>query len=171
MSEQAHWYCVRTKTKRERVATQSLKLVEGVEVLCPRLKYQKVTKRGKVWWSEAMFPGYIFVKFVREEHERLVMHTQGVMCLVKFGADVPIVPEGFMVELQKSLSEVENDEVLLRPTMNEGDDIEVAFGAFEGEMGTVVEVLPATDRVKILIDLMGSPQVVDVDLFSLLRTN
>lgn len=168
MKESALWYCVRTQTKRERVASESLKVLDGVEVLSPRLKYRKATKRGKIWWSEAMFPGYIFAKFVREQSERVVMHTQGVMCLVKFGADVPTVPENFINELQDSLKKVENDEIILQPKIAIGDDVEVAFGAFEGEVGTILEVLPGIDRVRMLIELMGQPQVVDVDMFSLL---
>jgi len=61
------WYCVRTQTKREHLAAKSLKQLEGVEAFCPRLKYRKATRRGKIWWIEAMFPGYIFAFFARKE--------------------------------------------------------------------------------------------------------
>ncbi len=168
MSEERQWYCVRTQTKRERIASENLRLLEGVEVLSPRIKYKKATKRGKVWWSEAMFPGYIFAKFSRSESERAVTYAHGVMCLVKFGTEVPVIQESFITELRESLEDLENEELIISPSMQVGDHVEVAYGAFEGETGQILEVLPALDRVKMLIELMGQDQVVDVDMFSLL---
>jgi hypothetical protein len=38
--QEKHWYCVKTQTKRERLAAEHLREVEGVEVLCPLLRYQ-----------------------------------------------------------------------------------------------------------------------------------
>jgi hypothetical protein len=34
--------------------------------------------------------------------------------------------------------------------------------------GTIVSVAPAAERVKILLDFLGQPQAIDVDLFSIL---
>jgi transcription antitermination factor NusG len=49
-----------------------------------------------------------------------------------------------------------------------GDEVEVAHGPLQGMRGTIISVIPATERVKILLDFLGQPQAVDVDLFSLL---
>ena len=67
---EAAWYVLRTQTKRESLAAASLREMGGIEVLSPRLRYRKVTRRGKVWWVEAMFPGYILARFSLEEQER-----------------------------------------------------------------------------------------------------
>ena len=40
-----------------------------------------------------------------------------------------------------------------------------------GIQGKVVEVLPSSERVKLLVEFLGSSQVVDADLFSLLLPN
>lgn len=166
------WYCVRTQTKREYLASKSLNQLEGIQAFCPRLKYRKATRRGKVWWVEAMFPGYIFAFFSRKESERIVVHTHGVMKLLKFGNYAPEISATFIAELIEQIaSEGEGDEddaLLLQPTVKAGDEVEIAHGAMQGLQGKVLEVLPASERVKLLIEFLGGDQVVDTDLYSLL---
>jgi transcription antitermination factor NusG len=58
--------------------------------------------------------------------------------------------------------------VTLSPIIQIGDEVEVAHGPLQGMQGVVVAVPSATERVKILIEFLGSPQAVDMDLFSLL---
>lgn len=168
------WYCVRTQTKREHLASKALSQLEGIETFCPRLRYKKATRRGKVWWVEAMFPGYIFAKFVRNEMERAVVHSQGVMTLLKFGQHVPPISNIFIEELYEHIRDQEteeNDLLTLQPIVKKGDEVEIAHGAMQGLTGEVVEILPALERVKILIDFLGNQQVVDTDIFSLLLPN
>ncbi|MBT8036618.1 MAG: hypothetical protein KJO21_03645 [Verrucomicrobiae bacterium] len=168
------WYCVRTQTKREHLAAKSLAQLDGVQSFCPRLRYRKATRRGKVWWVEAMFPGYIFAFFSRQAHERAVIHTQGVMKLLQFGHYVPEIPPSFIADLCQQMVEQggEEEEVLtLVPTVKEGDEVEFAHGAMQGMQGAVIEVLPATDRIKLLVEFLGDTQVVEADLFSLLLPN
>ncbi|MBT8045500.1 MAG: hypothetical protein KJO79_11165 [Verrucomicrobiae bacterium] len=168
------WFCVRTQTKREHLAAMSLAQLEGVESFCPRLRYRKATRRGKVWWVEAMFPGYIFAFFSRLEHERQVVHTHGVMKLLKFGNYVPEIPSTFIADLYQQMQEQEegeDDMLTLEPTINEGDEVEIAHGALQGVQGQVVEVLPAHERVKLLVEFLGNQQIVETDLFSLLLPN
>lgn len=168
------WYCVRTQTKREYLASKALGQLEGVETFCPRLRYKKVTRRGKVWWIEAMFPGYTFARFSRQEMERAVVHTQGVLSLLKFGQEAPAIPDRMITDLhhhiQNQLSE-DGELLTLNPVINQGDEVEIAHGALQGLTGEVVEILPANERVKVLIDFLGQPQLVDADIFTLLLPN
>lgn len=168
------WYCVRTQTKREHLAAMSLNQLEGINAFCPRLKYRKATRRGKVWWVEAMFPGYIFAFFSVRLHERLITHTQGVLKLLKFGSHIPEVSSTFIAELIQQLESeesAEGDTLILQPTVKEGDQVEIAHGAMQGLQGTVVEVIPSKERVKLLTEFLGNNHVVDTDLFSLLLAN
>ena len=80
------WFCVRTQTKREHIAAGHLRELEAVEVFCPRLRYRKATRRGKIWWVEPLFPGYLLAKFNLAEMERAVTFCQGVRGLVRFDA-------------------------------------------------------------------------------------
>lgn len=166
-----HWFCVRTQTKREHIAANHLRELEGVEVFCPRLRYRKATRRGKIWWMEPLFPGYLLARFNLSEMERAVTFCQGVRGLVRFGAEIPPVPESFVESLRGEIrNRPEGDEELLSvaPVIQIGDEVEVAHGPLQGMRGTIVSVAPATERVKILLDFLGQPQAVDVDLFSIL---
>jgi transcriptional antiterminator RfaH len=166
------WFCVRCQTKREHIAAGHLRELEGVEVFCPRLRYRKATRRGKIWWVEPMFPGYVLAKFVISEMERAVTFCQGVRGLVRFGSEVPSVPESFVEAIKYEISNRKDaDEdglVTLTPTIEIGDEVEVANGPFQGMQGTVVAVPSSTERVKILLEFLGTPQAVDMDLFSIL---
>ena len=173
-NSESGWYCVRTQTKREHLAAKGLNQLEGVTSFCPRLRYKKATRRGKVWWIEAMFPGYIFASFSRKENERAVIHSLGVMTLLKFGTKIPTIPSTFIDELRQLILDQEtgeDDMLTLQPTVKMGDEVEIAHGAMQGITGEVVEVLPASERVKILIEFLGNPLLVDTDLFALLLPN
>ena len=129
------WYCVRTKPKREHIAAKAMDQLEGVQSFCPRLRYRKATRRGKVWWVEAMFPGYVFAFFSRTENERNIVHTNGVMTILKFGDYVPEIPGSFIAELHEQMqafSEGEDDTITLEPAVSVGDEVEIAHGAFQG---------------------------------------
>lgn len=171
-SQLPEWFCLRCQTKREHIAAGHLRELEGVEVFCPRLRYRKATRRGKIWWVEPMFPGYLLAKFNMAEMERAVTFSQGVRGLVRFGSEIPPVPESFVEAIKHEIRNrkgAEHDElVTLSPVIQIGDEVEVAHGPLQGMQGTVISVPSATERVKILIEFLGNPQAVDVDLFSIL---
>lgn len=168
------WFCVKTQTKREHIAAEHLRGLEGVEAFCPRLRYRKATRRGKIWWVEALFPGYLLARFALEENERAVTYCQGVRGLVRFGTEVPPVADGFVDALKAEVSRpVEDGEVIadtltVAPKIEKGEEVEMATGPLAGFQGKVVSVLPGKERVKVLLEFLGQEQVVEVDLFSLL---
>jgi len=163
------WYCLKTQTKREAIAAAHLRELENVEVFCPMLRYRKATRRGKVWWVEALFPGYVLARFSLDPDERLVMYSQGVRGLVRFGERVPAVADDFVEVLRQEVAKQGTAEVLtVGPRIMEGEEVELAHGPLGGVRATVVEVLPARERVKVLLEFLGREQVIEVDLFSLL---
>ena len=166
------WFCVRTQTKREHIAANHLRELEGVEVFCPRLRYRKATRRGKIWWVEPLFPGYLLARFDMAEMERAVTFCQGVRGLVRFGSKIPPVPESFVQALRKEVhdrSDSDDEEMFsVAPVIQAGDEVEIAHGPLQGMQGTIVSVAPAAERVKVLLEFLGQPQAVDVDLFSIL---
>lgn len=165
-SQEPRWYVVRSQTKRERLAAATLRDTLGIPVVAPLVKYRKVTRRGKVWWSEAMFPGYLFAKFVPEELGRAVKYAQGVLTIVKFGDSMPAVPESFMKALEEQLGNEEAVEI--RHEVQVGEIYEVASGPLCDSIGEVLEILPGRERVRLLIEMLGQKQSVEMDLFSLL---
>ena len=121
-----------------------------------------------------MFPGYIFGFFSREQNERNVVHTHGVMTILKFGDYMPEIPSSFIADLTQQMQELnegDDDIMTLEPSVNEGDEVEIAHGAFQGFQGIVIEVMRAQERVKLLTEFLGNRHVVETDLLSLLLPN
>ncbi|MEO1858102.1 MAG: transcription termination/antitermination NusG family protein [Rubritalea sp.] len=164
--EKCYWYVVRAQPKRERVAARSLRATMGLEVVCPLVKFLKETRRGRVWWSEAMFPGYLFAKFNRKEDERGVRYARGVLTIVKFGKSMPVVPDVFVDSVTELLGEQE--EVVIAHDVEVGAKFELAEGPLSGQIGDVMEVLPGKERVRLLVEFIGGAREVEVDLMSLL---
>ncbi|MES2995319.1 MAG: transcription termination/antitermination NusG family protein [Verrucomicrobiota bacterium] len=167
----ALWYCVRTQTKREHVAAELLRELDAVEVFCPRLRYRKATRRGKVWWTEPMFPGYLMARFDLATRERAVTFCQGVRGLVRFGGKVPDIAADFVESLRSQVHTHSGDDtetVCVSPRIDHGDEVEMSTGPLRGLRGTVVEVASAVERVKVLFEFLGRSQIISVDLFSIL---
>jgi transcriptional antiterminator RfaH len=166
------WFVVRCQTKREHIAAANLRNLPEVEAFCPRLRYRKATRRGKIWWVEPMFPGYVMAKFSIAEMERAVTFCQGVRGLVRFGSEIPPVPDSFVESIKQEIRNhkggMDEEVISLSPTIEIGDEVEIAHGPFQGMQGTIVAVPDGTERVKVLLEFLGSPQAVDMDLFSLL---
>src|SRR5262245_31189126 len=79
------WFCLRTPPKREHIVAAFLLQIPGVEVFCPRVRFQKLTARGPVWFLESMFPSYLFARFNYVALHRRVTGQHGVTGLVQFG--------------------------------------------------------------------------------------
>jgi len=164
------WYVLRTQLKRERLAAVNLRQLEGVEVFLPRLKYQKTTRRGRVWWVEPLFPGYLLARFSLTEMGRIVTYTGGVSRLIRFGEEVPEVPLGFVETLKEEVARVESkeEEIVVDWKVQVGDEVEVGEGPFKGMEGQIVKVRPGAERVSLLLEFMGEEKPVEISLYSLI---
>ena len=160
------WYVVRTQTKRENAAARYIRKELGLEVVAPQIRYTKSTRRGKVLWKEAMFPGYVFVKFKRELDEKAVCYSPGVLKLVQFGDHVPAIEESFVIQISEMVGD---DEMLdVEHEVEAGQEYEVADGVLKGEVGEVLEVLSGGQRVMMLMEMIGGQRTVEFDVHTLL---
>ncbi|MDP0499565.1 MAG: transcription termination/antitermination NusG family protein [Verrucomicrobiota bacterium JB022] len=155
------WYVVQAQPKREHLAAQLLRLQAGVPTFCPRLAYLKHTARGKVRFVEALFPGYLFVWIERmPEVYRQLKAIKGVRDLVAYGDAVPRMPEHVIKQLQAQIQgdqPAEMDE----PVLVAGERVIVLDGPFKGFEAVVNSVLPAQERVAVLLDFLGQPQTIE----------
>lgn len=167
------WYALRTQIKRERLAAANLRQLEGVEVFLPRLRYQKTTRRGRIWWVEPLFPGYLLAKFPLIEMGRVVTYSGGVSKIISFGSEVPVIPAEFVEGLRREVAAVESgdEEIVVDWKLDVGDEVEVADGPFKGMEGQVLEVRPGVERVSLLLEFLGQTQPVEISLFSLILSN
>ncbi|MDA7880843.1 hypothetical protein N9A94_00880 [Akkermansiaceae bacterium] len=172
-SPEPSWYVLRTQLKRERLAAANLRRLENVEVFLPRLRYLKTTRRGRIWWVEPLFPGYLLAKFSYLEMSRAVTYAGGVSRIVSFGDDTPEVPEQFVEDLRAEVlrNETDSEEIVVNWKVEVGDEVELGEGPFKGMEGRVVAVRPAAERVSLLLEFLGETKPVEVSLFSLILAN
>lgn len=156
------WYCVRTRQKQEHIAAGNLRQVAEVEVFNPRLKFRRATQRGPVWFTEPLFPSYIFARFSLRPTLEQVRRTAGVSTVVHFADRFPSIAAEVIEELRAMTGgqELIVQESILEP----GQEIRVATGAFQGLTAVVKQVLPAAQRVRILLELLGRDTAVEIDV-------
>jgi transcriptional antiterminator RfaH len=159
--EHIAWYCARTKPKHEHIAAANVRKNLNLEVFHPRLRVERATKRGIVRLVEPLFPCYIFIRCAIEERLSEIQHTTGISSLVRFGGRIPIVNDSVIGELQECFSAEEP--MMVEDSISPGDEVTVGNGAFTGMRAFVLRVLPARQRVQVLLDILGGPTPVEVD--------
>jgi len=147
------WFCLKTQPKREHLAATALRRQFGVECFSPRLRFRKMTQRGPVWFVEAMFPGYLFAKFIYSTQHRAVESSHGISGIVHFGDRLAILPENIVTALQSSVGSEEI--VTLDCSIKVGQSVEIVDGPFQGLEVVVTHLLPARDRLRVLFDFLG----------------
>jgi transcription antitermination factor NusG len=163
MSEAApiHWYCVHTKPKSEHLAAAAIRMHDAeIETFCPRLRFQRATSRGKVWFVEALFPSYMFARFDLATSMRAVKHANHVIGIVGFGGKPVPVDEQVIADLRTEMQGQEMREV--QHGVKVGDSVEVAEGPMRGLKGIVEGFASGEERVRILLEFLGRTSVVEV---------
>src|SRR5882724_3194707 len=139
------WFCIRAQLRHEHIAAAQLKMEEGIEVYLPRIRFKRSTRRGPVWFTEALFPNYLFARFEFGACARKLHHARGVHGIVHFGKQWPAIPDGVISELRRTIGaeQVHVMESQLEP----GETVHVSGGAFHGLQAVVTRVMPAaTER-------------------------
>ena len=154
------WFCLKTQPKHEKLAAQFLRAQAGLEVFSPVLRFQRATVSGKKWFEEALFPGYVFGKFPYRTHYRLVASSMGVTKIVGFGGQPSVVDERVIGELREFVRD--NETIEVSPDIRAGDEVTVLDGPFKGLRAVVTRVMPAKERVAVLLDLLGTQREVEV---------
>jgi len=149
-----YWYCVRSKPKKERMAAESLASSLGLEVFCPQIRFRRKTVRGPVWFQEAMFPGYLFARFDLYEMKRAVSYSPGVLNLPMFNDRIVSVPDSVIECLR---SDLDSDSIVeaIEP-LEVGDEATILEGSMQGLTVKVIKLMPAQQRVGVLMELLGT---------------
>ena len=161
------WFCLRSQRRSEHIAAANLKKSAGIEVVNPRIRFRRATARGPSWITESMFPSYLFARFDWKRSLDVVRHTFGVAGVVHFGCFWPIVPDEVINELRRAMGE--EGVRLVEPAIRVGEEVEIASGAFEGFRGIVARVMPARDRVAILLEFLGRQTTVESPINGIIR--
>ena len=160
------WYVVHSRPKCEHIAAGMMAGLENVETYCPRIRFQRSTRRGKVWFVEALFPSYFFARFDPTESLRAVKYSQSVIRVVSFGDDLVDVPDRVIEEMKKEMEGV--DVCVVEVGIKVGDIVELTEGPMRGLKGIVNAHLSGADRVRILLEFLGRENAVEVNTSKLL---
>ncbi len=163
-NDMAAWRVVRAKPKCEHLAAKYL-MLEGFPSYCPRLSYQKRTARGPVYFTEALFPGYLFAEFARDQN-RHIRSVQFVSSLLDFSVDLGVVASTAILDLREHFPD--DSPHVIRPTVSVGDEVELAEGPLKGLPAVITKVAPGAERVRILVEFLGSQRETEVSLTQLL---
>lgn len=154
------WYCVRTQPRREHIAAANLRERVGIEVFAPRIHVRRSTRTGLVCaLAEALFPGYLFARFEYPQQLRHVISTSGVTGIVSFGAQPPTVADGVIEFLR---AQVRLTDRAAEPVFSEGAWVRIVGGCFRNVEGRVLSFDDRTERVRVLLTLLGRDVQVSV---------
>lgn len=161
------WFCLRTQPKHEHIAAGHLRSLPELEVFLPRIRFRRQTRRGAAWFTEALFPSYLFARFAWEAALRRVLAAPGVSSVIHFGNRWPTVPGEVMAELQTLFGEAQLHEIPETPEV--GEAVQVAGGALHGLQAIVTRVFPARQRVAVLLEFLGRQTAVELPLDQVVR--
>lgn len=166
MAEEAKWYVVHTYSGYENTVSASiLKSAENrhmedliLEVKIPLETVTEHTDNGDKTYDRKIFPGYVLVKMIlTDETWHIIRNARGSTGFVAMdGKPVPLTEEEVI-----SLG-VERHEVIAAFQL--GDTVKVMEGPLEGFLGTVDELEPEKDRVRVIVSMFGRETPVDLDL-------
>lgn len=160
LAEGRAWYCVRTQPKHEHIVAAGLRQLEDVEVFNPRIRQRRLTRRGPVWFTEALFPNYVFARFELEASLSCIRYAMGVSDVVHFGGRWPTIADSEVAALQQCMAgqELKTFEGEFAP----GDEVTLAEPAFYGVPAVVLASMPAKKRVRVLLDILGRNTIAEV---------
>ena len=163
---EAAWYCLQSQPKHERIATICLRMLKGVIVFFPRVRFKRRTLRGLVWVTEAMFPSYLFANFELTKMHRMVRYAHGVNGIVRFGDRYPTIEDRALERLRDLTGVTEIRE--LSHELEQGDQVKIVDGALVGLEAVITKVLPAKQRIRVLMDFLGRKMEAEVERSSIL---
>jgi transcriptional antiterminator RfaH len=147
------WFCLKAEPKREHLAATALRRRFGIECSSPRLRFRKLTRRGPIWFVEAMFPGYLFAKFVYSTQHRAVESSHGVRGILRFGERLATLPDDTITALQ---SKAGTEEVVtVDSSLKIGQPVQLIEGPFQGLEVVITQLLPARERIRVLLEFLG----------------
>ena len=151
--EDALWFCLRTQPKHEHLAATALRRHMQIKCFSPRVRFRKPTRRGAVWFVEAMFPGYVFAEFTFATQHRQVEYSSGIQGVVRFGDQVATVDPTLIESLQEKAGD--DEMVTFNPEIEVGQSVHIAEGPFQGVEALVTQLMPARERIRVLLEFLG----------------
>ena len=164
-----NWYCLHTAPRQENKVALVLKRELMLEVFAPRIRFRRMRAGQPMWATEALFPGYLFAQFDYFERRRQINALPGVTSIVHFGEQVLPVGEVVMADLRALVRDNETVEITADP--QPGAEVVITGGSLRGLRVLVTRVLPARQRIAVLLELLGGQREVEIERDRVLPVN
>jgi transcriptional antiterminator RfaH len=161
------WFCLRSQPKHEHIAAGHLRQFADVEVFNPRIRFTRSTRHGPAVVTESMFPSYLFARFDWTTGLSKVNYAPGVAEIVHFGNKWPTVPHEVIEDLQRAVGREELQ--VINNDLELGETVNVSGGLFHGLEAVITQVLPARQRVVVLMDFLGRQTTVELGMDCVIR--
>lgn len=165
------WYVVHTysgfenrakKSLEERIKQNNLEPVFG-EVLIPMETVEEMRGGTKRTQKRKFFPGYMLVQMeLNDQTWHLVKSTPKVTGFVGNATNPPAVTDAEVRRLTSQLTEGVSKPVL-KVEYEVGEQVRVIDGPFANFNGTVEEVKPEKQKVRVLVSIFGRSTPVELD--------
>jgi len=145
------WYLLRTKPSAEYLAEASL-TDGGYEIFFPKVRCFQ-TRFGHT--DAPLFPGYLFLRCnPGQDGWPLFKESDRIAWWVRFGGQIPSVPDEVVERLKDRLEEVNLDGGIWK-RFEPGEKVEIITSSFNG-VGEVVETPKSVEApVKVMLNFMG----------------
>lgn len=133
------------------------------EIMVPSETVTQQTKDGKTRArTKTTFPGYVFVEMVMNDHTwHVVKDTPKVTGFIGNQKPQEVKPP-HIEDVRKGISDG-TVKPKPRQQFQEGDEVRVIVGAFANFSGTVQEVKPDKQKLKVMVSIFGRPTPVELD--------
>ena len=166
MADNAKWYVVHTYSGYENTVAASIeKAVENrglrdliQEVSIPLETVTEITDNGPKTVERKVFPGYVLVKMVMTDDTwHLVRNIRGATGFV--GSGNKAIP---LTEDEVAALGVEKHEIVV--LYNVGDTVKITDGPFTSFTGTVEEIDPEKNKVRVAVFMFGRETPIELEL-------
>lgn len=164
------WYAVHTKPREEDRAQEHLAR-QGYDCFLPRIRERRRRRDRRIEVVQALFPRYLFIQLeLGGQSVAAIRSTRGVIGLVRFGEQMPSVPDELIQDLWAH-AEPDTWVVCLDDSEPQiGDTVEVDDGPFAGLRG-ILQERTSEERVIVLLDILGKQSRVSVSRHALSRAS
>ena len=141
----------------------------GAEVFAPKIRFRRGRSGTPIWWTEALFPGYVFARFDYFAMHRQIRALPGVATIVQFGDRPAALGDDVLAELRAAIGE--GDTVEISGVAEAASEVVVIEGPLRGLQLLVTRVMPARERVAVLMEFLGAEREVEIGASSVIPAN
>lgn len=165
----AQWYVLQTRPREEARVIRyfGLRRVD-VETFLPKIEVRTRHARQVRTSLEPLFPNYLFTRFPMNPPTWTAIHrTPGVRQILRDGERPVPLPDGVIAAIRDRVAPL--GFVRIGLGWRRGDRVRVRSGPFAGLEGIFERPTTRRDRVRVLLDLLGTRTALELDVFDLAR--